>query len=261
MKALLIADLHGDQKFLNKLQSIIEKYDLVLCAGDLTNFGNPPDYYNQLSDVVGPKTFFWVSGNNDVGQSYQYLKSNLVNIDGQIVKYQGYKFAGLGGSAPNYEGQSYGLPAVLPCPKSLHRCRRAAQLMQAGPTLDRDTDLSDTILITHVPPSRPLHYQKTDIVCHPSPAVRYLVPPIRHPDSASCHPELFSRHPEQGEGSGRTLDLNHAPLVHLCGHIHNIFGVACIETTKVVKIGTAQFGQWAEMDLEKLSVKFYTNEK
>jgi Icc-related predicted phosphoesterase len=153
--------------------------------------------------------------NTDIGQDYQYRQNNLVNIDGQIIDFQGIKIAGLGGSAPNYEGQNY------------------------GPTLDRGADLSDTILITHVPPSQPLNYQKADIVCHPS--------------SPACHPE-------QSEGSSAAVigkKLSNAPKAHLCGHIHNIYGTACIGPTKVVKIGTAKTGQWAEMDTDSLAINFF----
>jgi len=199
MKALLLADLHGSRPILDQLRKSITKYDIVLCAGDLTDFGWPQSYVDELSEVVGKIPFYWVSGNNDVAQDYQYRQNNLINIDGRVIEFKGLKLAGLGGSAPNYEGQNY------------------------GPTLDRETDLSDTILITHIPPSRPLHYQKDDIVCN----------------------------------NETMKQLSHAPSVHLCGHIHNIFGTACLGQTKVIKIGTAKTGQWAELDTNSLFVSFY----
>lgn len=213
MKALLIADLHGSQNFLNTLKKIISDYDLVLCAGDLTDFGRPEDYFAELSKIIATKPFYWVSGNNDVGQNYQYQLGNLINIDGRIVEFQGLKLAGMGGSAPNYEGQNY------------------------GPTLNYSSDLSGVILLTHIPPSRRLEYSKSDIKCSPDSKFDTVEASISSNNLA-------------------IKQFRNAPRVHLCGHIHNIYGAACLGETKIVKIGTAKNGQYAEMDLDDLSVRF-----
>lgn len=198
MKALIISDLHGSIHFLSWLEKSITKYDLILCAGDLTNFGQPEGYVEALEKVVKDKEFLWVSGNNDIGQSYQYRSKILKNIDGQVVKYQGFKFSGFGGMAANFEGQNFG-PSLINKPQ----------------------DVAGTILLSHIPPSRKLHYSRRDILC-------------------------------QQTGAG----LMDAPRAHLCGHLHGYPGVACIGGTKIVKMGAAKDGYQAEMDLDTLEVFF-----
>lgn len=198
MKALLISDLHGDQNFLHVLKDILQNYDLILCTGDLTNFGTPTDYPNKLKEIVGKTKFLWISGNNDIGQQYQYSLDPLLNIDGKIVEYKGIKFSGIGGSSSNYEGQNFG-PSII----------------------NGEQNISDTILLTHIPPSRALKYSINDYAC------------------------------QNGQHK-----LKNAPKAHLCGHLHHLVGTACIGNTKVIKIGAVVNGCYAELDLNSLEVKY-----
>jgi Icc-related predicted phosphoesterase len=200
MRALLITDLHGSRKAIEFLKKDHTKYEVIFCAGDLTNFGRPKDYVNYLAETI-TNDFFWVSGNNDIGQGYQYKRSNLKNIDGAIFYYKSIKIAGLGGSSENYESQNF------------------------GPSLDFKSDLSDSILISHIPPSRKLNYQFKDIDC-------------------SVDNLTFS---------GK---IKSAPKVHICGHLHSKVGVACIGRTKIIKVGAAKDGDYAELNLENLGVTF-----
>lgn len=198
MKALLFSDLHGGREFLNQLPNLIKGFDLILFAGDITDFGWPEGFAYQVDEVFEDKTCFWVSGNNDISQEYQYRLKNMQNIDGKIVKYQGYKFAGLGGSYQNYEAQNFG-PSLI----------------------DKDADLSNCILLSHIPPSVKLNFSSTDIVC------------------------------PMGESK-----LKKAPLVHICGHLHTTAAVACLGSTKVIRLAPAKQGCYAELDLENLNIKF-----
>ncbi len=202
MKALLISDLHGDQKLLRFLPKIVNDYDIILCAGDLTNFGQPEGYAELIDEIMIDKTCFWVSGNNDTQQEYQYRLKNMQNIDGKIVEYRGHKFAGLGGSYQNYEAQNFG-PSLI----------------------GKDSDLSGCVLLSHIPPSLKLKYSPVDIV---------------------CHSRLRRANPL----------INNAPSAHICGHLHDTAGVACIGSTKVIKLAPAKFGEYAEMDLDNLQVDF-----
>lgn len=211
MKALLISDLHGNWPFLEKLNPIIIDYDVILCAGDLTNFGQPADYFQELENVISNKPFFWVSGNNDVEQSYRYSSKVLQNIDGQVIDFQGLKIAGLGGSYQNFESQNYG-PSLI----------------------DKNPNLSESILLTHIPPSVKLIYSPVDISCLNS--------------------------------NETIIQLNNAPLLHICGHQHYIISnggkrlaqaTACLKGTKVVKMGPASDGYYASLDLDSLKVVFY----
>lgn len=214
MKALLISDIHGDQKFLQNLPKIVKYYDIILCAGDLTDFGRPEGYAYKLDDLLKDKTCFWVSGNNDMGQDYQYRLKNMQNIDGKIVECQGHKFAGLGGSYQNYESQNFG-PSLI----------------------GQDTDLSDCIFISHIPPSIRLQYSSMDLSCHSE----------RSEESQNQNTRSFDK---------LRMTPRNAPLAHICGHIHSAAGVACLGLTKVIKLAPAKFGAYAELDPDTLKVVF-----
>jgi len=200
MKALLITDLHGSRDVLEFLRKNHTKYDVILCAGDLTNFGRPEDYVGFLSEIIS-NDFFWVSGNNDIGQEYQYKESNLKNIDGTILNFKNIKIAGLGGSSENYESQNF------------------------GPALNFKSDLSESIFMSHIPPSRKLNYQAKDIDC------------------------LL-------ENSTVSDKIKNAPRAHICGHIHSKVGIACIGRTKIIKVGAASDGDYAELNTDNLEVIF-----
>lgn len=202
MKALIISDLHGSIRFLSQLEELITKYELILCTGDLTNFGQPEGYVNALEKVVRGKEFLWASGNNDIGQSYQYTSRVLKNIDGQVATYQGFKFSGFGGTTANFEGQNFG-PSLIKKPE----------------------DIAGTILLSHIPPSKKLHYSSQDIKCQET-----------------------------------RINLRDVPRAHLCGHLHGLPGVACIGGTKIVKMGAAKDGYWAEIDLGDLDVSFVSQQ-
>ena len=201
MKALLFSDIHGGREFLEKLPSMIQYYEVILCAGDLTDFGWPEGFVEKLDEVFEGTTCFWVSGNNDIGQDYQYQLKNMQNIDGKIIEYQGHKFAGLGGSYQNYEAQNFG-PSLI----------------------GKDTNLSDCILLSHIPPSVKLKYSASDVTC-----------------------------PTNNE---TMKQLDNAPLAHICGHLHSPAGVACLGPTKIIKLAPAKQGNYAELDMEDLTIKF-----
>jgi len=50
--------------------------------------------------------------------------------------------------------------------------------------------------------------------------------------------------------------FSYAPRIHICGHIHNQWGIGYIGGTKVVKLAASYLGFAAIMDLETLMVAF-----
>ncbi|MEK9156343.1 MAG: metallophosphoesterase [Patescibacteria group bacterium] len=47
-----------------------------------------------------------------------------------------------------------------------------------------------------------------------------------------------------------------APLAHICGHIHHQWGVSNLGQTRVIKLGAAELGRYAILDLDSLEVEF-----
>jgi hypothetical protein len=75
MNILVFADVHGDKKSMVKLKEKVKQADLVLCAGDLTNFEN--NFVELLKEVDswGVPCFF-VHGNHEgEGTSHELIKS------------------------------------------------------------------------------------------------------------------------------------------------------------------------------------------
>ncbi len=50
--------------------------------------------------------------------------------------------------------------------------------------------------------------------------------------------------------------LADSPLIHICGHVHHQWGCAYLGSTKIIKLAAFEYGQYAILDLENLSVEF-----
>ena len=91
----------------------------------------------------------------------------------------------------------------------------------AGEKMIDKKEIAGSIFVSHYPPPGILNYQKKD---------------IDSPTSAK--------------------NFVDAPIVHICGHLHNIWGIAYLGQTKVVKLASFETSHYAIMDLKNLSVEF-----
>jgi Icc-related predicted phosphoesterase len=108
MKILVLADVHGERKALSRvLDSIEEKFDLVVCPGDLTDMFNVPQDFSQ-TDIVNMVVMqlmsvgapvLCVPGNHDPYESVTILKNYGIGIHGEAKSVGGTHFAGFGGAA------------------------------------------------------------------------------------------------------------------------------------------------------------------
>ncbi|MDP7079100.1 MAG: metallophosphoesterase family protein [Candidatus Undinarchaeales archaeon] len=126
MRLLAIADLHGYMLGLrNILEAVsLDKIDLVLFAGDITNFG-PVSELEEAMAALGDKQVLAVPGNCDLGDVIRALDGSAWGINGRSVAVKGITFAGTGGGHPDL-----------------------GTILQAAS--DRDGPL---VLVTHAPPS------------------------------------------------------------------------------------------------------------
>lgn len=101
MKIIAIPDLHGSTNGINKIASELSKADVVLLAGDLTNFGDEKDAARIVDEVRQyADTIYAVPGNCDYSGVDEYLIDQGIGLHGKGVVIDGIAFIGVGGSLP-----------------------------------------------------------------------------------------------------------------------------------------------------------------
>ncbi len=99
MRVLAIADPHGNYSSIKTLLEIAGKIDMVMIAGDITNFG-PDEKANELIDMFD-QTVMAVPGNCDHTTILELLdRSRAINLHNNVTSIDGISFAGMGGSNP-----------------------------------------------------------------------------------------------------------------------------------------------------------------
>lgn len=100
MKILAIADIHGDLEKLYKLvDSLVEKPDAVVVAGDLTPFGSEklvPKIKSALSKVSD--YVFMIPGNEDTDSVRDKMTHLKLNMHGKQMKLKDTKLIGFEGA-------------------------------------------------------------------------------------------------------------------------------------------------------------------
>jgi predicted phosphodiesterase len=86
----IISDIHSNFFALNSvLESLSNKIDLLICAGDFVGYGPQPiECLNSLMDFPSPH--YYVLGNHDLGVRYEYAQKNDISgneEDKQILAY------------------------------------------------------------------------------------------------------------------------------------------------------------------------------
>lgn len=103
MIIIALADIHGKLGYLSEVANDLRGADLVLIAGDITNFGNKADAQMILSQLRQYNTnILAVSGNCDPVGVDKYLSDEGINISRNCIEKDGICFVGLGGSLPCY---------------------------------------------------------------------------------------------------------------------------------------------------------------
>lgn len=135
-----IVDVHGNIKPIDKIGDVISSADLIIIAGDLTQFGGEKD----AEDVVGAvekynTSILAVTGNCDKKEVDEYLDSRHMNIHGRSVNINGLSFMGVGGS--------------LPCPSPTPNVYTEEDYVEIfGESLEGSHDKAPAILVSHQPP-------------------------------------------------------------------------------------------------------------
>jgi Icc-related predicted phosphoesterase len=99
MKIIALSDIHNGLGYLAGAKEDIAAADLVLIAGDITNFGGE----SQARDIIGRLrkcngNILAVCGNCDSPEVGAYLAGEGININCNSVEFDGISFVGLSGS-------------------------------------------------------------------------------------------------------------------------------------------------------------------
>jgi Icc-related predicted phosphoesterase len=102
MRIYAVADIHGKPDKIQKIKDVInqEKPDILVIAGDITNYLSPLKILKQLKNI--PVPILCVRGNSDLKPLEGHLQSqkNTVLLTHVPVSYRAYSFLGLSGTIP-----------------------------------------------------------------------------------------------------------------------------------------------------------------
>ncbi len=101
MIIIALADIHNNLTYLTQIADRLSTADLVLIAGDITNFGD----WAQAKQIIGQirqhnPNILAVPGNCDRPEVDDYLTSEGINLELNCITVAGVPFVGLGGSLP-----------------------------------------------------------------------------------------------------------------------------------------------------------------
>ena len=101
MKILVLSDIHSRKENLEKLMEKAKgkEIELILIAGDLTNFGGEIQT-KEVLDIVKKmnKKILAVPGNLDSKKATNYLEKEKISLHGKKEKFGEFTFIGLGGA-------------------------------------------------------------------------------------------------------------------------------------------------------------------
>jgi uncharacterized protein len=139
MKIIDIVDIHGNIKPIDSIGDVLASADLVIIAGDLTNFGGVEDARKVLEAVSKyNKNILAVTGNCDKKEVDEYLFAKNMNLHGKTVDIDGISFTGAGGS--------------LPCPSPTPNVYTEEEYGEIFEGTKAGADGGPRILVSHQPP-------------------------------------------------------------------------------------------------------------
>jgi len=147
MNLVALTDIHDDIAGIPKMAADLEAADVVLLAGDLTNFGHKPAAERVIQAVTRfARRVLAVPGNCDYPDIASYLDDLHVSLHGHCEIIDGVALVGVGGS----------LPAPGTTPLEFSEAELARILAEATPGPGSQLPL---VLVAHQPPFRTLSDQ------------------------------------------------------------------------------------------------------
>jgi len=101
VRILLFADIHGQVSRVSAAAGDLSSADLVLAAGDLTNFGGADKAQRVVEAFTRyNRNFYAVPGNCDLAGVDQYLEEQKMSLHARRVELEEVCLIGVGGSLP-----------------------------------------------------------------------------------------------------------------------------------------------------------------
>ncbi len=111
MKILAFVDTHGNKTAIKRITKLSKKADLIICAGDLTNFG--ADLNKLLKELNKTnKTLLIIHGNHELPKQFKKTPKNIKFIHNQLLIINKYAFFGYGGGG--FELEDKALEKLIP---------------------------------------------------------------------------------------------------------------------------------------------------
>lgn len=114
MKILSFVDIHGNKTAVNRLVKLAEQADLLVCAGDLTNFGKNIEDLLKILEKTS-KQLLIINGNHETEKQLKQAekKFKFINfIHNKLYTINDYAFFGYGGGG--FELEDKALESLIP---------------------------------------------------------------------------------------------------------------------------------------------------
>jgi putative phosphoesterase len=195
MNILAITDIHGRQSFSDKLKSIMSEVDLIVIAGDITDFGDVQDAQTIIENLMlYNENILAVTGNCDHPAINTLLTRMNIDLQTKERAIGNIKFFGLSGSGKT--------------PFSTPQEYTESEFSSSFKKMKKDDNYRYHILVSHAPPLR-TKLDRTFLGIHAgSKAVRDFIMAF-HPDLVICG------HIHEARGTdkiGSTVVLNPGPF-------------------------------------------------
>jgi Icc-related predicted phosphoesterase len=140
MIALSISDIHGRLGSVGRLAPWLDEADVVILAGDITNFGHADEARAIIRAIQArAKCVLAVSGNCDYPDVVEGLDELCVSLETGPAVVDGVAFLGLGGS----------LPSPAPTPNVFNETELESALAQSAQKVPEGEPF---VLVSHQPP-------------------------------------------------------------------------------------------------------------
>ena len=109
MKILAFVDLHEDLQALKRIKEKSKLADLIICAGDISNFSSNLNKFLKELNNFNKETLI-IPGNHEMDNELKKLCSKLKNIKyihKGFIRKNGFLFLGYGGSGFSIEDKEF----------------------------------------------------------------------------------------------------------------------------------------------------------
>ncbi len=148
MKIMALADIHSEMKYLDAIGPELRQMDLLLLAGDITNFGGRDDIREILRLFCKyNQRILAVPGNCDGPSVNDYLAEKKINLHCNCIRLNDIAFFGVGGSLPcaqltPFESGEHDFVALLESVEKKIESREKRVLLTHQPAYGTKLDLA-----------------------------------------------------------------------------------------------------------------------